>query len=895
MIAKRIVYNLRSALILTGLILPLVAAPGILNAQARTGTIGFNEHLFSGFTYRNLGPYRTGAWTVGVAVPSAPAHEHQSIIYAALRSGGVWKSSDGGVSFAPVLDAQKVYSMGAIAVAPSDDNIVWAGTGDNSATRSAYWGDGVYKSSDAGKTWTNMGLRDTQHIARIVIHPTQPNIVYVAAMGHLSTPNEQRGVFKTTDGGNTWKKVLYVGDRVGAVDLLQDPRNLEVLYAATYEHLRLPWMIVDGGPGTGLYKTTDGGTHWRELTNGLPKGPMGRIGIDLCLSRPDTLYAVYDNHRLRPDAKSPRDTINGQVYRSDDAGASWRRINPDNVDVSGKAGYSFNQIRVDPNNPDRAWITGSDFHYTPDGGKTWIVRGNDRPFGSAFGDFRSLWIDPQDSQRMIATSDGGVFESFDGGRSSQNFITIKGGEVYGVDADREIPYNIYEGLQDHENWRGPSEGWAGSIGIGDWVTTGQGDGMYNRVDPTDSRWVYNTQEFGSLGRYDQKTHERVFITPKRAQGEPPLRVNWIAPFTLSPEDPKTIYAGAQVLLRSTDRGDHWQEVSPDLTTNDPEKTNRSAAGSAIQYCTITTISESPLKPGILWVGTDDGKVQMSKDGGALWTDVTPNIVTAGGPASVWTSRVYASRFAPGSAYIAKTGRRQDDFKPYLFKTIDYGATWTSLSATLPQWPVNSIVEDTQDPSVLFAGTDIGVFVSHDTGTHWVSLQANMPPAAVTDMVFQPQAEDLVVGTFGRGTWILNIAPVREMTGAHLSSTFLFPVQSRPIRQQVAQGNYRFGGDSFPTSPNGMNGLLIDFYLERDAQIPPIITVADAAGKVFRTLKVPATAGLHRLSSETQERVPGTRPQPLPAMPPGKYVVTLTMGETHLTREAEVLPTPTFAY
>ena len=306
------------------------------------------------------------------------AKAHRNTIYAALRTGGVWKSSNGGVTFEPVLDAHNVYSIGAIAVAPSDENVVWAGTGDNSATRSAYWGDGVYRSTDAGKTWQNMGLKDTQHIARIVIHPTRPDTVWVAALGHLATNNQERGVFKTTDGGRTWQKVLYVGDRVGAVDLVRDPRNPDVLYAATYEHQRLAWVINDGGPGTGIYKTTDGGATWKELTNGLPKGPMGRIGIDICRTKPDTLYAVYDNHNLRPGATNPTNTINGQVYRTDDAGATWRRVNPDEVDVSGKAGYSFNQITVDPNNADRIWITGSGYNHSADGGRTWAGRGGPR-------------------------------------------------------------------------------------------------------------------------------------------------------------------------------------------------------------------------------------------------------------------------------------------------------------------------------------------------------------------------------------------------------------------------------------------------------------------------------------------------------------------------------------
>lgn len=855
----------------------------------------FNEPLLSGLTYRNMGPYRAGAWAVGIAIPEKPTKAHRNVIYAALRTGGVWKSSNGGVTFEPVMDSQDIYSMGAIAVAPSDENVVWVGTGDNSATRSAYWGDGVYKSTDGGKSWQNMGLRDTQHISRIVIHPTQPDTVYVAALGHLATQNTERGVFKTTNGGKSWQRVLYVNDRTGAVDLVRDPRNPEVLYAATYEHERLAWVINDGGPGTGIYKTTNGGTTWTELTNGLPKGPMGRIGMDICRSKPDVLYAVYDNHNLRPNPRSAIDTINGQVYRTDDAGATWRRVNPDQVDVSGKAGYSFNQLVVDPNNPDRVWITGSSFNHSADGGKTWGGRGGPRFFGRAFGDFRSLWVDPEDSDRMIATSDGGVFQSFDGGRTNEHYQTVRGGEVYAVGIDMDIPYNIYAGLQDHESWKGPSNGWAGSIGIDDWVTVGTGDGMYNQVDPTDSRWVYNTQEFGGLSRYDQKTHERIRIAPTRPAGQPRLRINWIAPFILSPHDPKTIYAGAQVLFKSTDRGEHWQEISPDLTNNDPGKIDRGAAGSNIVYCDISTISESPVKAGVIWVGTDDGKVHVTRNDGANWTDVTKNIAAAGGPEDVWVSRVFASRFEVGTAYAAKTGRRQDIFRPYLFKTTDFGATWKNISGNLPQWPVNSIVEDLKLPNVLFAGTDIGVYVSVNGGARWVALKSNMAPAPVTDMVIHPREQDLVAGTYGRGVWVVDIAPIREMTDENLNkSVYLFAVKPKPIRRDGAQGNYRLLGDTFPSTPNEPNGLLIYYYLKTDAARPVSITVADQAGKIVRTIQGAQKAGINRVASEGGGFGGGGRGgQGAAAMPPGEYVVTLQVGETKLSQKAQVLPTPTF--
>ncbi len=879
-------------------ILILIAAVAALAVMAQQAAPPlFNEGLLSGLTYRNIGPYRAGAWTVAVAIPETPAKAHRDTIYAALRSGGVWKSSNGGVTFEAILDSKDIYSMGAIAVAPSNENVVWVGTGDNSATRSAYWGDGVYKSTDGGKTWQNMGLKDTQHIARIVIHPTRPDTVYVAALGHLATQSDERGVFKTTDGGKSWKRVLFVNHRTGAVDLVRDSRNPDVLYAATYEHERLAWVINDGGPGTGIYKSADGGANWVELKNGLPKGPMGRIGLDICRSKPDVLYAVYDNHNLRPNPRNNIDTINGQVYRTDDTGATWRRVNPDEIDVSGKAAYSFNQLVVDPNNPDRIWITGSSFNHSSDGGKTWGGRGGARVFGRAFGDFRSLWIDPEDTDRMIATSDGGVFQSFDGGRTCEHYQSIRGGEVYALGVDMDTPYNIYAGLQDHESWKGPSNGWSGSIGIDDWVTVGTGDGMYNQVDPTDSRWVYNTQEFGGLGRYDQKTHERIRIAPTRPQGQPALRINWIAPFILSPHDPKTIYAGAQVLFKSTDRGDHWQEISPDLTNNDPNKINKGQSGSNIVYCDISTISESPVAKGVLWVGTDDGKVHITRNDGATWTEVTKNIAAAGGPEDVWVSRVYASRFAAGTAYVAKTGRRQDIFGPYLFKSTDFGATWKNISSNLPQWPVNSILEDLHSPAVLFAGTDIGVYVSVNGGARWVALRSNMAPAAVTDMVIHPREQDLVAGTYGRGVWIVDIASIREMTEENLAKgVYLFAVKPKPIRRDGAQGNYRLLGDSFPSTPNEPNGLLIYYYLKADAKQPVSITIANQAGQVVRTLSGSQKAGINRVGSEGGGfgfGGGGRGGQARAAMPPGEYVITLQTGETKLTQKATVLPTPEF--
>ena len=473
--------------------------------------------LLNEIPYRNLGPFRAGAWAIGVAVPTNPAIAHAHTFYAAVRTGGVWKTTDNGVTFENITDSEGINSVGAIAVAPSDANIVWVGTGDNSITRSAYYGNGIYKSADAGKTWKKMGLEDTQHFSRIVIDPANPDIVYAAALGHLFSVNAERGVFKSTDGGRTWTKSLFRNDHTGAVDLVMDPRNSKVLYAALYDGMRHPWHLDDGGPESGIYKTTDGGATWNKLSAGLPSGPLGRIGIDICRTHPDTIYAVVDNFNTmnRPAGRGGRGggpgAIGGQVYRTDDGGQSWRRTSAEGEDVSRKAGYSFNQIFVDPNDPERAFITGSNMISTRDGGKTWAGLGQygrgDLVFRGTFGDFRSLWIDPLDSLHMIATSDGGVSISYDGGRTADHMFNIKAGEVYAIGVDNEQPYNLYAGLQDHENWKGPINGPSGRVGIEDWVTTGVGDGMYNVPDPA-GRWLYNTQEFGKMARVDMQEHTR---------------------------------------------------------------------------------------------------------------------------------------------------------------------------------------------------------------------------------------------------------------------------------------------------------------------------------------------------------------------------------------------------
>jgi photosystem II stability/assembly factor-like uncharacterized protein len=879
----RLVFSLFTAL--------FIVLQGLPSAQAPAR---FDEKLLDHFQYRNLGPFRAGGWVSDIAVPDAPQKAHLYTMYVAARHGGIWKTTNNGTTFEPVFDKQDAFSIGSVAVAPTNENIVWVGTGEASCARSAYSGNGVYKSTDGAMTWQHVGLEDTHHVPRIIIHPKNPDIVYVAAMGHLFTTNEQRGVFRTNDGGKTWKKVVYVSDKVGAIDLVINRRDPNVLFAAMYDFERRPWNIVEGGPGTGIYRTTDGGTTWKRLEGGLPVGKVGRIGLDVFQKNPDIVYAVVENNNMRPptDEEAQQDrnrkieprqrAIGNEVYRTDDGGKTWRKMNSAKDNTGSKAAYSFNQIRVDQHNDRRIIINSDSMLSSEDGGTTWTgLNWNSRNLLSkAFGDFRTMWIDPQNSDRIIAGSDGGLHVSYDGGRTCDHYTNLPFGELYAVAVDMEDPYNIYGGLQDHEMWKGPSNGRSGSIGIEDWVTTGEGDGMYNQVDPEDSRWLYTTSQFGGHYRVDQRMHTRTRIAPSRAAGQPPYRFNWIAPIRLSPHNGRILYAGAQVLLRSLDRGDHWEEISPDLTTNDPKKL--SPPGSPIPHCTITTISESPVTAGVIWTGTDDGKVQVTRNHGATWTDATAALTAAGAPADFWVTRVFASNVTPATAYVSKTGYREDDFRPLVYKTTDFGATRSSMAGNLPSAPVNVVVEDFENPELLFVGSDRGVFVSIDSGRQWAHMKANMPNAvAVHDMVIHPREADLVVGTYGRGAWVTNILPLREMKPAVLDEALhFFKVRPGARRTEGAWGNYDLYGDRYVVTPNEPNGLVFTYYLKDKAPAKATVTIVDAFGKTIRRMEGPAEGGLNRAvwNLADDQRRP---------LPPGDYIVTIEVNGRKASQPARI--------
>lgn len=928
----------------------LALAAAQLCAQPR-----FNEELTHAMKYRNLGPFRAGGWVTDIAVPDAPLQAHLYTFYVGTRNGGVFKTTNGGDTFEAIFDQQDVLSIGAVAVSHKDENTVWVGTGDAYFARSPYFGSGVYKTTDGGKSWAHLGLEDTQHIAKIVIDPADSNIVYVAATGHGYTPNENRGVFKTTDGGKTWTKSFYIDDRTAAIDLAMDPKNPKILYAAMWRrNLRAagepvpvpPVAPADNGQG-GIYKTTDGGKSWQKCTVGLPEKRVGRIGLAMYAKDPSIVYAILDNQNPRPGEAAETETAPGrggsnqngasgarrpratgtEIYRTSDAGKTWRRMNTGDMAEISKAPNTFTMMRVDTENPDRIYALTDNLYYSEDGGKTWpgfqrarnpeqndeaaaVGQRRNRPgvlLARNFGDFRTLWIDPSNAKRFLIGSDGGVFASYDGGQTSEHFPDLPLGEINSIAVDYDNPYHIYVGEQDHEHWKGPVNSWSGGVGPEEWITVGNGDGENDQVDPADSRWLYTTSENGQHWRVDQKNYTRKNILPVREPGKGvPYRFNWTAPIRLSPNDPAILYTGAQMLLRSMDRGDHWQEISGDLTLSPQQNAapatttsggvivGAAAPGGAGRGGTITTLGESPAKAGVIWVGSQNGRVHVTRDAGGTWTDVTSKIAAAGGPEDAYVTRVEPSRFDAGTAYVSKSLYSRDDPRPFIFKTTDFGQTWENISADLPQRSVNAVMEDAVNPKLLFAATDGGAYATIDGGQRWVSIRGNMPQVAVMDLVEQTREADLVLGSYGRGIWITNIAFLRHLKEDMLAeNAYFFPVKPEGARVTRAMGNFRFYGDRSVITPNEPSGLKAVFYLKDAPKEPVILTVTDASGKELRHLTAQGKQGLNELVWDLREpgsagRAAGRGGAAFTQASPGEYVMTLQVGDKKLTQPARVL-------
>jgi photosystem II stability/assembly factor-like uncharacterized protein len=763
---------------------PARAQKKIENSDTAQRLKWFDQHKamkeqspFKDLKWRFIGPADLGGRCTDIAVPLAG--NRRNVFYIAAATGGLWKTTNAGITWEPIFDDMPTQSIGDIAVAESDPNIVWVGTGEANIFRASEPGIGVFKSTDSGKTWTHMGLEGTYTIGRIVIHPTNPDIVYVAASGHEWSYNPDRGVFKTADGGKTWQKVLYVNEKVGSNDLAMDPQDPETLYAATWNRIRRRWSDPVPGGEDGLYKTTDGGKTWKPINNGLPDTQFtGRIGIDLCRTKPNVVYAFVDNHTpgKEPGASEldsygrprQRGIIGAEIYRSDDKGETWQKMSPTTPyfeRFGGTYGWVFSQIRVDPNDENTVYIMGLGLAKSTDGGKT---------FGNLYseglhGDHHGLWIDPGDSNYLINVNDGGANVSYDGGKSWRDFHKgIPAVQFYNVAYDFQSPFWVYGSVQDQGTYRG----WIPLVKPGlapqgrrmrfgrpeaKWETAPGGEGTLIAVDPSDPNIEYASSYYGRLERSEYKngTWDSKAIFPKPAKGEAEYRGQWLAGTMLSPHNPLIIYHGFQYLFRSMNRGDSWDRLSPDLTYNNPEQQGKWPY--AIPFATITAVDESPFKFGVLYVGTDDGRVWVTKTGGEPWTEIT-----AGLPFNKHVWKVVASKYDPATVYVTLIGRHDDDFNPYIFRSADYGKTWTSIAGNIPGGPVNVVREDPKKKDVLYAGTDTGIYVSLDAGKTWSVLGSGLPTTYVWDIAVHPRDNCIVLATNGRGMWIIDdLAPVQN--------------------------------------------------------------------------------------------------------------------------------------
>jgi photosystem II stability/assembly factor-like uncharacterized protein len=774
-----IVLGLVSALVLGGVALAQKAAPakaGLNKVESTDPALRlkwYDQHMamkaatpYANLKWRFIGPDIIGGRCTDIAVPKGS----KQTIYIGSATGGVWKTENSGITWECLTNDFPTLSTGDLAVAESDPNIVWVGTGEANIFRASIAGTGVYKSMDSGKTWRHMGLAGTQTIGRILIHPTNPDIVYVAATGHEWTDNPDRGIFKTTDGGQTWQKVLYINEKVGANDLVMDPTKPDTLIAATWNRVRRRWSDPMPGGEDGLFKTTDGGKTWKPCNTGLPDTNLtGRIGLDLCLTKPSVVYAYVDNHNPGREAaagerdaygrlKTGKKIIGAEIYRSDDQGETWRKVSVSDAlmeEFGGTYGWVFGQIRVDPKDDNTVYIMGLGLYKSTDGGKSW--RGIN--YEGLHGDHHGLWIDPADSNYLINVNDGGANVSYDGGKSWRDFHKgIPTIQFYNVALDMNKPFAAYGSVQDHLTHRVTGLAPQGGGGQGRrfrgaafrWEPAPGGEGSHIAVDPTDPNVEYSSTFYGRLQRSEYKdgAWTSIVIYPKAVAGEPDLRGQWLAPTIISSHNSNVLYHGFQYLYRSMNRGESWERISPDLTAYDPQKQGRLPF--AIPFAALTAIAESPFKFGLIYVGSDDGRVHVTKDGGASWTEIT-----AGLPYNKHVWSMVASKYDPATVYITLIGRHDDDFAPYVYKSTDYGKTWVSIAANLPGGPTNVIREDPKKKDVLYVGLDFGVYVSTDGGKVWNSLGAGLPNAPVWDLQIHPRDNMIVIATNGRGMWVID--------------------------------------------------------------------------------------------------------------------------------------------
>lgn len=780
---------------------------------------------YAGLAFRQIGPFRGGRVGAVSGVQTQPF-----TFYFGATGGGIFKTVDGGIHWAPVADGQlKLGSVGAIAVSDSDPNIVYAGMGESDLRGNASHGDGVYKSTDGGHTWKNVGLQATEQIGAVKIDPKNPDIVYVAAIGHMTGPNPERGVFRTRDGGKTWQRVLFKSDRAGAVDLSIDPMNSQVLYASIYQYLRKPWTFESGGPDSGLWKSTDGGDTWTELTHtpGMPKGPLGRIGIAVSPARSGSMWVLVE-------------ADDGGVFHSSDAGATWTKVN-DQRDVKQRAWY-YSRVFADPKNENTMYALNTSFYKSVDGGHTF------KPIATGHGDNHDLWIANDDPNRMIESNDGGANVSFDGGMSFSTIMNQPTGQFYRVALDNDFPYNIYGAQQDNTTVETASRGNAGSITESNWHDVGGGESGWLAPDPTNSRFVYGGSYDGLLTRYDHLTGglRNINPWPNNPMGSGvevmKYRMQWSFPLVFSPHDPKLLYAGSQYLLGTRDEGHSWQVMSPDLTRNDKSKQGPVGGpitkdNTAVEYYdTIFTVDESTLQPGLIWVGSDDGLVHLTRDGGKTWANVTPK----GIPDWIRINCIAASPFDPGTAYLAATMYLQDDYRPFLYRTTDFGKSWKLITSGIPATDFTRTVRpDPRQKGLLIAGTEAHLYISANDGDTWMPFQLNLPNVPITDVQFQKRDDDLVLATQGRGFYVMDDMPLLRQLASAAGKLPDTPVHLFAPKEAVRYIGPGGGPGGLSGNPNaGKNppaGVVLYYSLKSKPTSDVVLRIKDSAGKLVTEL------------------------------------------------------------
>ena len=861
----------------------LLVAALALSASAQ-GAIELSSATFGALSARSIGPaVMSGRISAldGVVNADGPI-----TLYIGTASGGVWKSDDGGIVYRPIFD-DHMQSIGAVRVDPSNPETVWVGTGESWVRNTVSPGDGVYRSTDGGEKWQHLGLEDSDHIAELLVHPDDSNTVYVCALGHLWAPGGDRGVFRTTDGGETWENVLKIDDATSCADLAMTP-DAGVLYAGMWQVRRYPDFFESGGETSGLYRSTDGGDTWEELTEGLPETDLGRIAVTVAASDPNIVYATVESE-------------NTALYRSEDGGDTWV-AKDDSGNIQLRPFY-FGELVVDPNDPERVYKPGFSLTVSTDGGESFSGM-----FGAGFSvsihpDHHALWINPANPRQLVLGTDGGVYISEDKGFHWRHVANLPVSQFYHVAVDSRWPYNVYGGLQDNGSWAGPSQA-PGGIQNKDWQNIGFGDGFWAFPDPNDDRILYTEYQGGQLKRVDRETLEIKRIQPAPEEGQDKLRFNWNTPLHLSPNKPGTLYYGAQYLFRSTDRGESWKAISPDLTTNDPQGQRQLESGgitidnsTAENYTTIYSISESPLNHRTIWVGTDDGNVQLTRNGGRSWDNVVGNI--EGVPAGTWVSRVEASPHDEATAFATFDGHRRGDMNTYVFRTTDFGQTWSPIITDDIDGYAWVIKQDPVNPDLLFLGTEEGLYITLDQGENWARFSENLPRVAVHDLVIHPTEHDLVIGTHGRGVYVIDdITPLRGLTQEIIDANVAV-LDTRPAPMILNAQIQSFGAHDAFVGNNPPQAATIVYYLKKRHLFGDLkVEVFGDDGRLIATLPGGKRRGLNRVEWPMRFKAPKFPPATNlvpgflgPRVPEGQYRVVLTKGRETIESTVQLVADP----